>query len=508
MTSATDVYVEAAIRHFDEALNRAGFQTVKCGDSPEEWEWTGTIGQEREPAIVSLTNHFPFAAPEVVLPRRADQVDWHQMPGGSLCLWDAHSKGSQPWLDGDGLIARVEEWIARADAGWVDDMPQLDLEAYNYPWLEIRDDQLFVPMLAIDEWSQIAEAWFQTTPPDENGLMSVTRAQLSEPPIPTPPHKKKKRRAGTARQSRPNKYLNAIAIDLGKVTKPFVFTEQLAEEAGVNGPLILAMLEAGRPVLFVARYTRDEAVGFIGFWFESRKEGTIRRCFPVAERRQAQQRRAGWHAAALQDRKVSVVGAGSIGSHLADLLHRSGVTDLTTHDFDTLLPGNLTRHAASPTFIGALKTTAVKETANLRTPEHPIKIASSIRGLSDAVQLVNEQDLVVDCTGDRLTWQLLLAAAEVTGRSFLHVAVIGHGQVGRVDICPPLDGSDPLEESSDVQPLEITAWEGGCGDPVSPTPPTAVAETAAMGARFAIRMLAGESVPPSGESRELFPVTP
>lgn len=507
MSQTTDAYVEAAVRRFDEALNRARFQTVKCGDAPEDWERSGMVGKNPEPAIISLTNDFPFAAPRVVLTQRADEINWHQMPDGSLCLWNAHSLGSQPWLDGDGLLARVEEWIAHAEAGWADDMPQLDLEAYNNLWLEVRDGQWFTPILAIDDWEQIAGGWFRTTPPDENGLLTVTSAQLSEPAMPVPPRNKKKRRAGLSTQNRSNKFLNGIAIDLGRVTKPFIFTEQLAEEAGANSPLIVAMLETRRPVLFAARYTRDEAVGFIGFWFESTRDGIIRRCFPVAERRYAQQRRAGWHAATLSDRKVSVIGAGSIGSHLVDLLHRSGVNDLTIHDFDVLLPGNLTRHAASPAFVGASKTTAVRETANLRTPEHPIKISTSVRGLNEAAQLLRDQDLVVDCTGDRLTWQLLLAAAEVTGRSFLHVAVIGHGQVGRVDICPPLEGTDPLAESV-VQPLAATEWEAGCGDPVSPTPPTAVAETAAMGARFAIRMLAGESVLPAGESRELFPVVP
>ncbi|MEU3332661.1 ThiF family adenylyltransferase [Glutamicibacter creatinolyticus] len=507
MSQTTDAYVEAAVRRFDEALNRARFQTVKCGDAPEDWEWSGKVGKNPEPVTISLTNDFPFAAPRVVLTQRVDEINWHQMPDGSLCLWNAHSLGGQPWLDGDGLLARVEEWIAYAEAGWPDDMPQLDLEAYNNLWLEVRDGQWFTPILAIDDWEQIAGGWFRTTPPDKNGLLTVTSAQLSEPVMPVPQRNKKKRRAGLSPQNRSNKFLNGIAIDLGKVTKPFIFTEQLAKEAGANSPLIVAMLETRRPVLFAARYTRDEAVGFIGFWFESTRDGITRRCFPVAERRYAQQRRAGWHAATLSNRKVSVIGAGSIGSHLVDLLHRSGVNDLTIHDFDVLLPGNLTRHAASPAFVGASKTTAVRETANLRTPEHPIKTSTSVRGLNEAVQLLRDQDLVVDCTGDRLTWQLLLAAAEVTGRSFLHVAVIGHGQVGRVDICPPLEGTDPLAESV-IQPLAATEWEAGCGDPVSPTPPTAVAETAAMGARFAIRMLTGDSVLPAGESRELFPVVP
>ncbi|MHA7304299.1 ThiF family adenylyltransferase [Arthrobacter sp. TMN-49] len=507
MNHTTDAYVEAAIRGVDEALNRAKFRTVKCGDSPDEWEWTGTVGKDHEPAVLTLGPNFPFEAPRVVLPQRLDQIDWHQMPDGALCLWNSHSLGSQPWLDGDGLVKRIEEWISHAEAGWVDDMPQLDLEAYNNLWLEIRDDHLFAPILVIDEWEQIEGGWFRATPPDENGLLTVASAQLPAPAMPAPLRNKKKKGARSVRQNLSNKFLNAIAIDLGRITKPFIFTAQLAEEAGVNGPLISALLEAGRPVLFVARYTRDESAGFIGFWLEFGKETGIRRCFPVAERRQAQQRRAGWHAAALADRKVSVVGAGSIGSYLADLLHRSGLTDLTVHDSDFLLPGNLTRHAASPAFIGAPKTSAVKDTASQRTPEYPIKTSLSVRGLSEAVQLLRHQDLVVDCTGDRLTWQLLLAAADVTGRTFLHVAVVGHGQVGRVDICPPMDGADPIAESI-VQPFAATEWEAGCGDPVSPTPPTAVVETAAMGARFAIRMLAGESVPPAGESRELFSVSP
>lgn len=507
MSTKTDVYIDTAIRRFDEGLNRAGFQTLRCGDIPESWEWAGKVGPDHEPAIVSLSSDFPFAPPSVVLPRRAEEFDWHLMPGGTLCLWDDYSKGNQAWLDGEGLIARIEEWIVRADTGWVDDMPQLDLEAYNNPWREIREGALFAPILVIDDWNQISGGWFRTTPPDENALMRVTKAQLSEPSMPTRPRNTPKRRTGTNRQRRSNKFLNAIAIDLGAVTRPFVFTKQIAEKAGANGPLIAAILEAGRPVLFAARYTRDGAEGFIGFWFGSEREGFARRSFSVSERRQAQQRRAGWHAEAIADRKVSVIGAGSIGSHLADLLHRSGVTDLTVHDFDTLLPGNLTRHISSPAFVGSPKTTAVRETASLRTPLHPIKGAPAVQTLNDAVRLLHDQDLVVDCTGDRLTWQLLATAAEITEQSFLHVSVIGHGQAGRVDICPPLNDANPIEVNR-VQSFKAPAWEAGCGDPVSPTPPIAVAETASMGARFAIRMLAGEPVPPAGESRELFPIIP
>ena len=202
-----------------------------------------------------------------------------------------------------------------------------------------------------------------------------------------------------------------------------------------------------------------------------------------------------------------MIGAGSIGSYLADLLHRSGVRDLVVHDSDHLLPGNLVRHAASADFVGAPKTEAIRDTAARRDPSWPIQTEGALAGLDKAVQLLRERDLVVDCTGDRLIWQLMLAAADIAGVSFLHVMVEGHGQFGRVDICPPLDGCEPLSPNQ-VLPVLLTEREGGCCDPVSPTPPTAVIETAAMGARFAVRMLAGEAVPPAGESRELFLVIP
>lgn len=505
MSHAADDHVNSAILRFDEALNRAGFQTEKCGDLPEQWQWRGRVGVDREPAIVQLTSDFPFASPTVVLPRRSSTVDWHKMPGGALCLWSEHSKGDLPWLDGVGLVERVEEWISCANGGWTQDMPQLDLEAYNNRWFEMRDSRVFAPVLFVESWAEIEGGWFQISPPDNYGVMKVIKTGLPEPIFPERSRNSARQHSSTGRRARTNKYVNAVAIDLGQVTEPFVFTEQIAESAGANTPLVVRILDSGRPVVFVAKYSRDNAEGFLGFWFEVGKDGDVRRCFPVAERRQAQQRRAGWHAESLAGRKVSVVGAGSIGSHLADLLHRSGVTHLTVHDSDELLPGNLSRHAASPAFAGRLKSAAVKETANLRTPEHPIQTAPAIRGIREAIRLLGDQDLVIDCTGDRLTWQLFLAAAAATGRSFLHVAVVGHGQVARVDICPPLNGAASMAEV-DVLPVQASAWESGCGDPVSPTPPIAVAETAAMGARIAIRLLAGESVSPGGESRVLFPV--
>lgn len=460
------------------------------------------MGPAHEPAIVTLEDDFPFAAPKVVLPQRRAQADWHQTMDGSLCLWDNHSKGDQPWLDGAGLVARVEEWIVRADAGWVDDAPQLDLEAYNRPRLIVQNGHRLHPFLVIEEWDQIAGHWFTANAPNATGVISVRAAQLPLPHAPPRTRSANRKRGRKRKARRTERFLNGVAVDLGEMTAPLVSTDELIAALDANRPRVVGLLDTGRPALVVARYTRSAVQGLIGFWLELEGDGLDRRCFAVAERGPAQQRRAGWHASIIKDRKVSVIGAGSVGSYVVDMLHRSGVRDLRVHDWDVLLPGNLVRHAASPTSLGAPKTAAIRDTAALRDPTSRIEAAGAVAGLDAAMRLLRERDLVLDCTGDRLTWQLMRAAADIVSVPFLHVAVVGHGQFGRVDVHPPLGGCAPLTED-EVDALPATGWEGGCGDPISPTPPAAVIETAAMGARFAIRMLAGEDVAPAGESREL-----
>ncbi|MCG5486834.1 MAG: ThiF family adenylyltransferase [Sinorhizobium meliloti] len=45
-----------------------------------------------------------------------------------------------------------------------------------------------------------------------------------------------------------------------------------------------------------------------------------------------------------QGKKVAIVGAGSVGSKVAEMLLRSGIDTLRIFDGDVFLPGNLERH--------------------------------------------------------------------------------------------------------------------------------------------------------------------
>lgn len=501
INSDVDAYTQALIRHLDEELNRAGFRTLSCGDSSSEWKWSGKAGPQKEVAEIALTDRFPYSPPDVVLPNRHGHTSWHRDARGVLCLWDTHAQGDLPWLDVPTLLGRVKEWIENDDAGWANDAPALDLEAYHHPHRLLRGQRIEYPLLVIDDWNAVAEHWFRVKSPGEYGRMDLAGGRRLAPKIRVKSKSRKKKGHGAGN------FLDGVAVDLGEMAAPLVSDADLLAALGKHRAAAAAVLGAGQPVLLVCRYTRLGAVGLIGFWLTRQGGQLIRPYFEVAERLSSQRRRAGWHAEVVKDRTVAVIGAGSVGAYVTDMLHRSGVRHLLVHDFDTLKPGNLVRHVAPSQYVGAPKAHAVKMVAADRDVAHQINVGTSVRSLGDAVNLLREHDLVVDCTGDRLTWQLLLAASGIAERRFLHVAVEGHGQYGRVDVCPPFDGAAALPADG-VQLLALAEREGGCGDPVSPTPPVAAFETAAIGARLAIRILAGEPIPPAGERRELFPVNP
>jgi hypothetical protein len=87
-------------------------------------------------------------------------------------------------------------------------------------------------------------------------------------------------------------------------------------------------------------------------------------------------------------------------------------------------------------------------------------------------------------------------------RSFSSVCTQNDGDSVRVDLLPPLAGAIPLPETTqrDSRPPEM--YEGGCGSPVSPTPPYAVAEAAALAVRHACALLLEAPLNSAGEAHE------
>ncbi|MEX0283322.1 MAG: ThiF family adenylyltransferase [Paracoccaceae bacterium] len=116
----------------------------------------------------------------------------------------------------------------------------------------------------------------------------------------------------------------------------------------------------------------------------------------------------------LDERKVVIVGAGAIGSHIADCLSREGRFRWTVIDDDRLLPHNLARHIGRRGNISAEKAALVAAAVScqLETAE-PIAehIFANVMTEGDARERIdaalNEADLIIDTTASVLAGRYL-----------------------------------------------------------------------------------------------------
>lgn len=102
----------------------------------------------------------------------------------------------------------------------------------------------------------------------------------------------------------------------------------------------------------------------------------------------------------LAETRVLLIGAGALGSVLAELLVRAGLRDLLVLDGDVLKGGNLTRHTLSIANVGAMKAWSLADRLNHAFPH------ASIEAISEAFPPGNQEtrervlacDVVIDCT--------------------------------------------------------------------------------------------------------------
>lgn len=105
----------------------------------------------------------------------------------------------------------------------------------------------------------------------------------------------------------------------------------------------------------------------------------------------------------LADRRVLLVGAGSVGSYLAEVLARSGVGAFTVVDPDTVEPGNLGRTAYRLADLGLPKVRALADLVLSISPRARIEIHETALEDLDGERLaaiVAEADLVIAATDD------------------------------------------------------------------------------------------------------------
>lgn len=118
-----------------------------------------------------------------------------------------------------------------------------------------------------------------------------------------------------------------------------------------------------------------------------------------------------WHPERLQARgrfasdirtsPIAVIGAGALGSTVAELLARGGVTNILIVDPDNLEAGNLARHTLIGADLGRNKAEATAARLQGAAPMSRVSThAASLPCGERLQQLLEPFDIVLDCTGD------------------------------------------------------------------------------------------------------------
>ncbi|WP_037143732.1 ThiF family adenylyltransferase [Rhodococcoides fascians] len=425
---------------------------------------------------ISLPPGFPYLPP-IVTTRRKVLSTWHQDANGTLCLYTRTDRDTQPWLDPKAFLDRIELWFTNNADGWPEDTPVLDIEAYL--------DMPVEPRVVI--YSELNE-------PRQHLRFRPDGLTIRDAG------------AGKVPKNSTKGMLGGYVTDIGQLPSPpknwndliaLVPNRQQVEDA----------IKRRRIQVLLLRYQRSGQAGVLAVTFGTlgTEDRTPRVALSASADRATMKLRAGPDSVALTTKHVYVVGAGALGSFICDGLSRAGLGKLTIRDGDILRPGNTTRHFVTEDHrYGKRKAQAVKDEL-LARPYNNADLFTDETPLTDpqqAFDLLAEYDLVVDATADGAVTSMLEDAARSSGRRMVTVCVQNEGRTRRVDVIPPHGGAPSIPTTKQHPSTSPEAFEAGCGEPISVTPPHAVAETAAMAVRHIVGTLTGRPPTPAGEKRE------
>lgn len=474
----SDLAASIALARVDFAneLRRRGFEP--SGES--ELRGSVATAMQEYPVRIELWPDFPFGPPRV-FPHEGFPGSWHLQPGSGMCLYHGDDLSGLPWLDVDQFLALLARWFTESETGWLGDFPFLDLDLY----ISRAEDEhrlVIYPDLSAMTWVRLVDL----------GKCILVGGRGSRP----------------SRTAKPkfNRKLFGYVVSIGEPKNPVSNWEELALLLGKERVEIERAIRAYRIDVLLVRYARSGNAGVAALKVRCDEDGVIalRSLRSASIDTKDVTLRAGTAAATLREMKVAVVGAGAVGSHVADSLARSGVGTLGLIDSDIVKPGNLIRHTVGTRHIGWNKAEAVKSVVEDALYGATSVVAASTQLLvsGDAEFLLREYDLVVDATADGKATALLHHAAEVVGKHIVSVCLKEDGNVVRVDILPPLSGSPLPPTPESLRDPGSYVYEAGCGDPVSMTPHAAVMDAAALATRHVVGLLTGAPLNPVGEVRD------
>ncbi len=208
-------------------------------------------------------------------------------------------------------------------------------------------------------------------------------------------------------------------------------------------------------------------------------------------------------------KKVLLIGAGAVGSVLADQLARAGIKALTIIDHDVLEPGNFVRHANNLSFVGTYKSAATAALATqvnpyLKVQAHVFAVGSGALGPDQRKLLSREYDqadLIIDATAEVGVQRLSASLARQAAKPWIGVWAT-NGAIGGTVVHVPADApwcfscfewarSDDARLVPPASPAPLTQ-PIGCAEPTFLGAGYNLTEVSVHAARTAIAALSGK----------------
>lgn len=200
----------------------------------------------------------------------------------------------------------------------------------------------------------------------------------------------------------------------------------------------------------------------------------------------------------IRSRKILLIGAGSLGSMIAENLMRIGVINLGILDSDLLQTGNLSRHALTMTSAGHNKASALVEHLNRILPDASARSFSCAFPPDSEITKysLRQYDIIIDCTGDDGVLKALAAFDWQSEKIFISLAMTWRAEglfayAASETTFPVIDASSRFDDtaSPDID-IDETRIEGiGCWHPVFPARADDVQLWAAVGTKFICRVV-------------------
>lgn len=193
------------------------------------------------------------------------------------------------------------------------------------------------------------------------------------------------------------------------------------------------------------------------------------------------------------ERRILLVGAGSLGSSVAENLLRMGVCELGILDYDWMMMGNLSRHTLSMQAVGHNKARALAARLNECMPDAKVRAFDIVfpPHNEQLKQAVRSYDVVVDCTGDDGVLDALASFDWNSEKLFVSLSMTWRAEglfayAASESSFPAIDAKCQFATSPTPRPNELDAQiEGiGCWHAVFPATADDVQLWGAIGSKF------------------------